>query len=232
MTFRRASMMLAAALVTAFFLGSTAHAQGMKINPKGISGSAGAGFVTWTTLEPGSANFRFDQGQFVAVAGERGFGVLNLYLNLSLAYMKGTGQVNYRYQTLTTETYTANDVNFSMELFQAGLGLKLKLIDGYWFRPYIEGGGTGGWFKIAYDNLANKVTSSPVAGMTNYKKEDSLLDFGRYAEGGIEISFSDQFGIRPAARFVDSETKKLLTLDNKALRYQAAIYYLALLVSF
>lgn len=203
----------------------------MKINPKGISGSLGAGFITWTTLEPGTANLRFDQGQFVALAGEKGFNILNLYLNLSVAYLKGTGQVNYKYRTLSDELYTATDVNFTNELFQAGLGLKLKIIDGYWFRPYIEGGGTGAWFKITYDNLPSKVVSTP-ANKTNYKKEDSLLDFGRYVEGGIEISFSDNFGLRPAARFIDSETKKLLTLDDKSLRYQAAVYYLALLASF
>ncbi len=201
------------------------------IDPEGVSGSAGAGFATWNVLEPGTSNFRFDQGQFASVSGERGFGVLNLYLNLSLAFLQGAGQVNYRYTTLSNEQYTANDVNFSTELFQAGLGFKLKIIDGYWFRPYVEGGGLGGWFKIKYNNLSSKVTSVP-ADQTNYKREDSLLDFARYAEAGIEISFSSVFGIRPAARFIEGETKPLLTLENKSLRYQAAIYYLAVLVAF
>lgn len=202
-----------------------------QFNPKGVNGSAGFGIIDWTVLEPGTARFRFDQGTFAALSVERGFNFFNLYLTLALGYMRGTGQVNYNYTTLAGTNYQAEDVSFTMELFQAGLGLKLKIIDGYWFRPYVEGGGTGGYFTLRYDNLRQKL---PVAQQNDldYKTNDSLLDFGRYAEGGVEIAFSDMFGIRGAARFIDSETKKLKTLDDKVLRYQAAIYYMALLVNF
>lgn len=226
-------MKLTLFLISITFLSANfAHAQNMQgFKPSGINGSAGAGFVEWETLEPLSSNVRFDQGQFVAIAGEKGFNFFNLYLNLSLAYMKTTGQTHYSYSNLSTETYTASDVNFSSELFQAGLGLKWKIIDGYWIRPYVEGGGTGGYFTIKYDNLDAKVTSTP-ANQRNYKKSDSLLDFGRYVEGGAEISFSQAFGLRAAARFIESRTKKLQTLGNAEIQYKANVYYLSLLMSF
>jgi hypothetical protein len=199
------------------------------LTPKGAKGYAGFGVVNWTVLEPDSARFRFDQGTFAAIGGERGFNFLNLYLDFSLSYMRGTGQVNYDYSNLSGEQYTGTDVNFNMDLFQAGLGLKLKLIDGYWFRPYVEGGGSAGYFTISYTNLSQKLTSQLTG---NFKSSDSLLTFSRYAEGGLEIDLSDVFGIRPAVRFVDAETKPLVTLGNKTLRYQAGVYYLALLIQF
>lgn len=199
--------------------------------PDGINGSAGIGFVTWNILDPDASDMRFDQGNFVAIAGEKGFNFFNLYLNLSLAYMTTSGQTNYRYETLSGELYTATDVNFSANLFQAGLGLKWKIIDGFWIRPYIEGGGLGGYFTINYANLSTKVTSTPL-GQTNFKAKDSLLDFGRYGEAGAEISFSDTFGLRVAARFIESRTKKFQTLDNSEIKYKSEVYYLALLMSF
>lgn len=210
---------------------TTAPTSASDFKPTGINGSAGFGFAHWTILDPESANFRFDQTQFAGISAERGFGILNLYLNLSLGYLKGTGQVNYHYETLSQEIYTATDVNYTMELFQAGLGLKFKLIDGFWFRPYVEGGGYGGWFQIKYNNLSDRLQQAGNTG-TNYKASDTLLDFGRYGEAGVEVDFSGTFGLRPAARFVTSETKKLLTLNNKVLRYEAAVYYLALLIKF
>lgn len=219
------------ALLLVALASGTAKAATQKIAPKGMEGSAGAGYVTFQILEPDTSRFRFDQGQFAALAAERAIGFMNLYLNLSLAYMTAYGQVDYDYSTLSGERYTAGDVNFQSELFQAGLGLKFKLIDGYWFRPYVEGGGTGGYFTMKYSNLDKKVTSTP-AGGTNYKKEDSLLDFGKYIEGGLELQLSDVFGIRPAARFVESRTKKFKTLADRELQYKADIYYLALLAKF
>jgi hypothetical protein len=199
------------------------------LTPKGVRGYAGFGVVNWTVLEPDSARFRFDQGTFATLGGERGFGFLNLYLNFSLAYMRGAGQVNYDYSNLSGEHYTGSDVNFNMDLFEAGLGLKLKLIDGFWFRPYIEGGGTAGYFTITYTNLSQKLTSQLTG---NYKTSDSLLSFSRYTEAGLEIDFSDTFRIRPTVRFISTETKPLVTLAEKRLHYEAAVYYLALLVQF
>ncbi len=215
-----------------FLTATAAKAQNTSgFKPSGINGSAGVGFVEWEILEPLSSNMRFDQGQFVAIAAEKGFNFFNLYLNLSLAYMKTTGQTIYSYSNLSGESYAANDVNFSSELFQAGLGLKWKIIDGYWIRPYIEAGGTGGYFTIKYDNLDSKVVSTPT-GQKNYKKTDSLLDFGRYGEGGAEISFSNTFGLRFAMRVIESRTKKFKTLGDAEIQYKANIYYMALLMSF
>lgn len=214
-----------------FLFTSSVQAQSMKFKPDGINGSAGVGFVTWNVLEPSTSNVRFDQGTFAAIAGEKGFNFFNLYLNLSLAYMTGTGQTNYDYTTLSgAEHYVGSDVNFKADLFQAGLGLKWKIIDGYWFRPYVEAGGTGGYFTIKYSDLSAKSTVTSVG--NNYKKDDSLLDFGRYAEGGVEITFSDAFGVRAGARFSESRTKKFKTLNDSEIKYKSDIYYFALLMAF
>jgi hypothetical protein len=205
-------------------------APGSDLKPTGISGSLGAGFATFKIKEPSKSNLKLDQAVFAGLSGEKGFGVLNMYLTISLGYMQTKGQSNYRYSTLSNQVYAATDVGFDANLFQAGLGLKIKIIDGYWIRPYVEGGGVGGYFTIKYNsNLQSKLISPPG---TNFKKEDSLLDFGKYAEAGAEISFSEKFGIRAAARQIFNETKEFETLDNSRINYESTIFYLNALMKF
>lgn len=207
----------------------TSLAQGQAtIKPAGISGSAGAGFINWQIVEP-DLQFKVNQGQFLAISGEKGFDFFNLYLNLTLSYLSTTGNVNYRYSTINGIDYSADNVAFKADLFQAGLGLKWKIIDGYWIRPYVEGGGTGGYFTLKYQDVARKLTSGTG---TDFRNEDSLLDFGKYAEAGLEITFSNKFGIRPAARMLEGQTKEFDTLNKKSVIYRATIYYFSLLASF
>lgn len=206
---------------------NTAFSQSTKFAPDGISGSIGAGFATFKINSPSNLNFKMDQGTYAAAIGEKGFGVLNLYLTISLSYLQTTGLTNYNYTTLAGQNFNGTDVKFNTSLFQAGLGLRFKIIDGYWIRPYVEGGGVGGYYQIKYSNLPEKVGTNP-----NIKKEDNLLDFGTYAEAGAEIAFAATFGIRAAARLIKSETKEFDTLSNQKIGYESTIYYFGLLKAF
>lgn len=226
--------MKAISTLVLFLFFSSAHAApsvGGGFKPTGINGSAGVGIVTFSILQPENTNFRLDQGVFAAVTGERGFGALGLYLNLTLGYLTTNGQTNYNYTKLSGEEYQKTAAKTKLDIFQGGLGLKIKLIEDYWFRPYVEGGGLGGFFTLKYTEsktqftCVNCVNSDP-------KLEDSLLDFGWYGEGGIEIVFSNSFGLRVAGRLIESETKDLETLANKKVRYKATAFYLSLLKSF
>lgn len=216
-------------IATLFLLSATAFAQqsSFKIDPKGIGGSAGAGVVLFKVSEPAS-NFRIDQGVYGAVSGEKGFGLLHLYLSLSLGYLSTKGQTSYDYTTLSGNQFTGTDVAYKVDLFQGGLGVKFKLMESYWLRPYVEAGGLAGYFKMNYTDIRTKVVGSG----TDYRSEDALLDFGTYYEGGAEISFAKNFGLRVAARFTNNATKPFETLANKKIRYKSEVYYLSLLASF
>jgi hypothetical protein len=201
-----------------------------KFRPDGISGSVGMGVSSYTIKSP-SSSFIMDQGVYAAAIGEKGFNFLNLYLTIGLSYMQTSGRANYSYTTLS-QTYTSPDVTFKANLFQAGLGLKWKIIDGYWLRPYVEGGAVGGFYQINFDSLQNSAITPVPAATAGIKKQDSLLDFGQYVEAGLEIQFSEQFGIRAAARQVTSETKEFETLNREKIQYVGNIYYFGLLTAF
>src|SRR5262249_39692509 len=152
-------------------------------------------------------------------------------LTFGFTYLTTTGQSQYDYSTLSGEHYTATDTNFHVELFQASLGLRLKLIDSGWFKPYAEGGGMFGYYSMKYDFNSTQRTALDSVG-TNYKKEDAIIDMGNYVEGGLEILFSDSFGLKAAARLIKGETKDVDTLAKQKVNYEAEVYYLGLLKSF
>jgi hypothetical protein len=208
-------------------LAVSARADDFKLNPTGMAGSAGAGIVLFHVQRPAS-NFRIDQGIYGAISGERGLGAMHLHLTLSLGYLTTKGQTNYNYSTLSGVNYTGTDVNYKVDLFQGGLGLKFKLLEESFFRPYIEAGGLAGYFKMSYTDIANKVVGTG----TDYKSDDALLDFGYYGEGGVEISFTEQFGLRVAARWTKSQTKEFETLGNSRIDYTSEVYYLSVLKQF
>lgn len=213
-----------------FLLGGVLSAQAqsnLSINPTGMSGSAGAGIVLFDITQP-SSNFRVDQGIFAAANVEKGFGALNLYLSLTLAYLRTEGQTNYDYTTLAGDNYTGSDVPFTTNLFQGGLGLRFKLLSKSWFRPYIEGGGLAGYYQLQYASVDTN-TSGPG---TAAKSKDALLDFGYYAEAGLELSLAQSFGLRLAARYFKSKTKKFETLGDSLVEYTGEVYYLSVLKSF
>ncbi|MCB0393694.1 MAG: outer membrane beta-barrel protein [Bdellovibrionales bacterium] len=221
-------------LLTLFCLSTNSWAQSdlSSFRPDGINGSAGAGFAIFTVKAPDDFDIKIDQATYAYVGGEKGFDVAHLYLTVSFQYMTTTGQSNYEYESVSTSTkWEGEDVDFKASFFQAGLGLKLKIIDDYWFRPYVEGGGLGGYFQITYSNDSDEIERQ-TGSDDDPKLKDALLDFGRYVEGGLEIAFAETWGIKASARFIESETKKLETLGDRTLKYASSVYFLSLLKAF
>jgi opacity protein-like surface antigen len=121
-----------------------------------------------------------------------------------------------------------NDVGFSASLLDLSLGFKLKLIDGYWFRPYIEGGGSGGHYQLNYRTKTDTLNAIG----NDWKKTDVIMSSGYYVEGGLEVAFTNNFGIKFAGRFSDQTTKDLVTLGSAKIRFRAETYYLSVLMGF
>lgn len=211
-------------IMAGIFTATLASAQSFKVNPSGMTGSAGAGVVLFHVLTPAS-NFRMDQGVYGTIGGEKGVGAMNLFVTLSLSYLSTNGQANYHYTALNNVTYTGSSVAFKSDTFQGGLGLRFKLLTESWFRPYIEGGGLAGYNTMTYDD-------SNISGGTSPKLKDALLDFGYYGEGGLELSFSSSFGLRVGMRYTQNESKPYETLGNSKIKYNSEVYFFTLLKSF
>lgn len=219
-------------ILLTLLISSASYAQ-FNIQPHGIMGSGGFGFANFDTKAPLTQSFEIDDGVFAAVGGEKGMAG-NFYLTISLNYLKSKGDTIYNYTTMNGATnYTSSGVvPFDLNVFQAGLGIKLKLIDDYWIRPYVEGGGLFGYFQVRYTNL-NVGSNVTVTGAdTGLKRDDSLFDFGYYGEGGLELSFSDTFGLKLAYRQTKNKTKEFETLADQKVEYESQVYYLSLLKKF
>lgn len=206
-------------------------AQNLKGLPKlptggvGFQGSVGAGFADFKTQSP-DADFQLDRGMFVGGQLERGFNVMHLYLTLGLNYMDAEGRSNYQYTNLSSSTtYSLTDVAFRSKMYELSLGLKLKLIDQYWFRPYVEGGGLATYNEVTYGSRLSQLNATG----SDYKQKDVIMGSGYYGEAGVEIAFNEKFGVRLAARSAMMQTKKLETLNQRVVRMQNEIYYLALM---
>ncbi len=197
------------------------------VEMRGVAGSLGGGYTDFYVISP-AQNFKLDRGVFLAGAGERGFNFLNLYLTFTLSMMIAEGVTNYDYTTLNNQNYTATDVQFRSNMLEANLGLKFKLIDNYWVRPYAEAGGIGGYHEVSYTNKQAELSAQG----SDFKRKDAIMGGGHYKEFGIEVDFSEAFGIKVAARFSEFETKKLETLANQPIRFKAETYYLSALRSF
>jgi hypothetical protein len=210
----------------------TTHAQNVK-NIKlpttasaGFHGSVGAGFVDFTTLSP-SPDFKLERGAYLNTGIERAFEFMHLYLTLGLSYLDAEGLANYDYSNLTSSNlYSIDDLSFRMKMYELSLGLKLKLIDDYWFRPYIEGGGIGSYNEITYNAAQLRAFDETVG--TDYKKKDVIMGSGYYGEAGIEVAFTERFGVRLAARQTFIQTKKLDTLEKRTLLLRNEVYYFSL----
>lgn len=205
-----------------------------RFNPKGVNGHVGVGFSTFTVANP-SREFRLDNGIYANLGGERGFGFLNLALTFGIGYLTSEGQAHYKYRTLSgAQTYEALDSRFKQDTFNLSLGLKLRLIDGFFFRPYVEGGGT-----FNYTTLKFNFTNAQKAAFPDqsFKDGESLMGFGKYAEGGAEIAFSDSFGLYVAGRIEWVETKEFEVLydannEKQKIVFASTTYFVGLLKSF
>lgn len=192
---------------------------------KGMKGSAGAGFVDFETISPKS-DFKMDRGIYVAAAIERPFGFLNLHLVLSINHMNASGEANYNYAK-NGVTYTANGLGFKAQMFDLGLGLKLKAFEDFWFRPYIGGGGLGGYHEITYSS-----SSALTAQGSEYKTKDTVMGSGYYGEAGLEIEFTEKFGVLLGGRFSEYNSKALETLGGQKLQFRTETYFFAGLIGF
>jgi hypothetical protein len=189
----------------------------------GFQGSVGVGFTDFKTQFP-SNDFKLDRGTYFSAQLERGFDVLHLYLTLGLNYQGATGTANYEYTNLSSSAhYAATDMPFKASMYEVSLGLKMKLIDNYWFRPYIEAGGIGSYNQVAYDSRMSSL------GWVGHKATDVIMGSGYYGEGGVEVMFTPKWGVKLAARQAFIQTKKLETLNNLGVRLQNEIYYFSLL---
>ena len=220
-------------LLSIFFVTLVSNAQTIKGLPSiptssgslGFKGSVGAGFADFKTQSPAS-DFRLERGTYFTGALERPFNVMHLHLTFGLNYMAAEGQANYDYSNLSTSTaYSMDDIDFKAQMFEVTLGLKFKLIEEYWFRPYIEGGGIGSYNNVNYGSRISDLNSVGA----DFKRKDVIMGSGYYAEAGFEIQFNPKFGVRLAARQANVQTKKLETLGNRPVLMQNEIYYLSML---
>lgn len=194
----------------------------------GLTGSVGIGFTDFTVISP-SADFKLDRGTYTTIALERGFKFANLYFTMALGHMTGGGRANYSYTNLTSSTtYQANDVGFSASMYDLGLGFKFKIIDDYWFGPYVEGGGIGSYHEITYGSKSDVLDAQGSA----WKQKDVVMGSGYYGEVGIDVKFSEKFGMKFAGRFVEERTKDLETLAKKQVSLRSETYYLSALIGF
>jgi hypothetical protein len=197
------------------------------IRPAGMNAYAGFGFSEYTIDKDGSNDFKMDRGVFATIAGERGFGFLNSYLTFTINLLKSSGNSNYSYTPLSGGTVTASNVSFDSNLFQFALGYKIKIFDGSWFRPYVEGGAVGGYYQIKYS-----ISSVTGGDINDAKTSEQLFDSGYYAEAGFEIDFSSEFGLKVAGRQMKMTTADFETLGNSQLGYTAKIVFLSVVRAF
>lgn len=190
----------------------------------GFQGSVGVGFTDFNTQSP-ATDFKLDRGTYFSAQLERGFDVLHLYLTLGLNVQSATGVSNYDYTNLSSSAhYTSSDLAFKASMYELGLGLKMKLIDNYWFRPYLEAGGIGSYNQVSYDSRISALNTTG----RDYKATDIIMGSGYYGEGGVEVMFTPAWGVKLAARQAFVQTKKLETLGNRGIRLQNEIYYFSL----
>lgn len=196
---------------------------------RGFAGSAGIGFGEFTILNP-AANFRMNQGLFVHLSGEREVENSGFFVTLSFNYMKSNGESFYDYSTLGGTRFTGTDVGFDTNSYQLGLGFKLKFFSSSWFRPYIEAGGLFGYHELQYKIGSTTLTQTGTGGSS--KNTDGLTGFGYYGEGGIEVDFSDEYGVKLSAKYGQTETRPFDTLAGSTVKYESRVFQVGILKKF
>ena len=196
---------------------------GSNLGFRGMAGYLGFGVAEFTVLSPSSA-FRMDQGTQFYLSGEKEIGQTGFFITFSLSMMDSSGQSFYDYTQLGGNRYNTapgNQVDFDSNHMQLGLGLKFKIFPTSWFRPYGEGGGLFGYHEIQYSIAASQLDSPPD---NNFKTKDGLTGFGYYVEAGVEIDFSEIWGIRTGVRYQLTETRPFETLANQKVEYETRIF--------
>ena len=215
------------------FLSSHCYAQsfgGTNLAFRGMSGYAGFGVAEFSVINP-EANFRMDQATMMYLGGEKQMGKTGLFLTFTLYYMQSDGQSFYDYTALGGANYATNpgtQIDFSSTHYQLALGLKFKLFPTSFFRPYGEGGGLFGYHELQYKPRAGQLTIND----GNHKDKDGLTGFGYYMEAGVEIDFSELWGIRTGVRYQITETRPFETLANEKVKYEMRAFQFAIARNF
>ncbi len=205
-------------------LSQTSFAQyfgGTNLAFRGMAGYLGFGVAEFSVLNP-TSRFRMDQGTYVYLAGERQIGQTGLFITISVNYMQTSGQSFYDYTTLGGTNYTDNgpEVDFDSDHLQLGLGFKFKFFPTSWFRPYGEAGGLFGYHTIQYGGANSEYTPND----GGLKREDGLTGFGYYGEAGVEVDFSELWGVRAGVRYQITETRPFETLANEKVKYEVRAF--------
>jgi Outer membrane protein beta-barrel domain len=198
---------------------------------KGIHTYGGFGFADFTVQSPAS-EFRMDKGVFAFIGGERDINEAGTSVTISFNYMTTEGQALYNYSTLGGTNYTGSDIEFDSTNYQLGLGLKQRFFPNSWLRPYVEAGGLFGYHELKYSIASTQITVTGAGDPNGYKTKDALTGFGYYGEGGLEIDFSDKYGVKVGGRYQVTETRKFETLANQVLKFESFIFQLAFLLRF
>lgn len=188
---------------------------------RGMAGYLGFGVAEFTVLDP-TQNFRMDQGTYVYLGGEKEIGKTGLFITISMNYMDSSGQSFYDYTTLGGTNYqnAAPEIDFDSSHLQLGLGFKFKLFPTSFFRPYGEAGGLFGYHTIEYNPGPNELNNND----GGHKAKDGLTGFGYYGEAGVEVDFSEVWGIRAGVRYQITETRPFETLGENKVKYEVRAF--------
>ena len=189
---------------------------------RGMAGYIGFGVAEFTVVSP-ARNFRMDQGTFVYLGGEKEIGQTGLFITISMNYMQSAGQSFYDYTTLGGTTYTnsAPQIDFKSSHLELGLGLKFKLFPTSFFRPYGEGGGVFGYHTIEYTPGPTDLNNNDGGD----RSSDGLTGFGYYLEAGVEVDFSELWGIRTGVRYQVTETRPFETLGEQKVKFEVRAFH-------
>jgi len=195
---------------------------GTSLGFRGMSGYMGFGVAEFTVLNP-TSEFRMDSGTQVYLAGEKEIGQTGFFITFNFSFMQSKGQSFYDYTTLGGTNYQTNpgtQIEFSSDHLHMGMGLKFKLFPTSFFRPYGEGGGLFSYPTMNYKPRQGQLTNLD----GQQKNEDGLVGFGHYLEAGVEVDFSEAWGVRVGARYLITETRAFETLANEKVKFEARIF--------
>lgn len=196
---------------------------------KGVNTYGGFGFADFEVKSPAS-NFRMNKGIYAFIGGERDVNENGLSVTISFNYMATDGQAAYDYSTLGGVQYTGTDINFNSTNYQLGLGLKQRFFSSSWFRPYLEVGGLFGYHEVSYTGDLSAIAMNGAGDPNGFKRKDGLMGFGYYGEGGVEVDFSETYGVRIGGRYQITETRDFETLANQKIKFEALVFQLAFML--
>lgn len=199
----------------------------------GFRGYAGFGFAEFNVDNP-PGQFSLDDGVYAFVGGERAINDDGLSFTISLSYTQTEGESFYNFSNLGgADLYTGNNVPFDMNMYQLSLGIKQRFFPNDWFRPFVEGGGIFSYNEIDHNPAAGAIAcTGTCANPDDFKDNDTLTGFGYYAEAGVEVDFSDSYGVKVSGRYQATETREFDTLGNQTVELSTLIFNLSFLRKF